>query len=191
MNAKPLIVSLTAVIGFGAASAQADYRSDFSDKARVISSTPVYDRVNEPRRQCWTETVGHEERIYRDHNSNGGAIFGAIAGGLLGSTIGKGSGKVAAAAVGAATGAVIGDRMDDDNTYYRTSRPRQVERCQVADNFRDVVVGYDVIYRYRGQEYSTRLPYDPGRWLDVNVNVSVADRQTPYSRSYPYNDDWR
>ena len=190
MKIKPLIISLAAVISLCAASAQADYRTDFSDKARVVSSTPVYDRINEPRKECWTETVGHEERVYRS-NSNGGAIIGAIAGGLLGSTVGQGSGKVAAAAVGAATGAVVGDRMDDDDTYYRTSQPRQIERCQVSDNFHNVVVGYDVVYKYHGQEYSTRLPYDPGQWLDVNVSVSVADRQMPYSRNNPYHDDWR
>jgi uncharacterized protein YcfJ len=190
MKTKPLIISLATVIGLGAATANADFRSDFSDRARVVSSTPVYDRINEPSKECWTETVGHEERVYRS-NSNGGAIIGAIAGGLLGSTVGKGSGKVAAAAVGAATGAVIGDHMDDDNRYYRTSRPRQVERCQVSDNFRDVVVGYDVVYRYHGQEYATRLPYDPGQWLDVNVSVSVAGKQTAYSRNNSYHDDWR
>jgi len=34
------------------------YAADFVDNARVISSTPIYERVNEPRRECWTETVG-------------------------------------------------------------------------------------------------------------------------------------
>jgi uncharacterized protein YcfJ len=190
MKTKPLIIALATVIGLGAASAQADYRPGFPDKARVISSTPVYDRINEPRQQCWTETVGYEEQVYRNRNDNGGAIIGAIAGGLLGSTVGRGSGRVAAAAVGAATGAVIGDRIDSDGHYYRSSRPRQVERCRVSDNYREVVAGYDVIYSYRGQEYAARLPYDPGRWVDVNVDVSVTDRQTPYSRD-PYYDDWR
>ena len=191
MKTKPLIISLAAVLSLGAVSAQADYRPDFSDKARVISSTPVFDRVNEPRKECWTETVGYEQQAYRSRNDNGGAIIGAITGGLLGSTVGRGAGRVAAAAVGAATGAVIGDRMDGDDHYYSTSRPRQVERCQVSDNFHDVVVGYDVVYNYHGQEYATRLPYDPGQWLDVNVSVSVGNRHSPYSRNNSYHDDWR
>lgn len=184
MNTKPLVTALATVIGLGAASAQADYRPGFPDRARVISATPVYDRINEPRQQCWTETVGYEEQVYRSRNDNGGTIIGAIAGGLLGSTVGRGSGRVAGAAIGAATGAVIGDRIDSDDHYYRSARPRQVEHCQVSDNFRDVVVGYDVVYRYRGREYSTRMANDPGRWLDVSVDVSPS-AQTPY----PYFDD--
>lgn len=191
MKTKPLIISLAAVLSLGAVSAQAGYRPDFPDRAKVISSTPVYTQVNEPRKECWTETVGYEQQVYRSRNDNGGAVIGAIAGGLLGSTVGNGAGRIAAAAVGAATGAVIGDRMDGDGHYYTTSRPRQVERCQVSDNFRDVVVGYDVVYNYHGQEFATRLPYDPGQWLDVNVSVSVGNGQSPYSRNNSYHDDWR
>jgi uncharacterized protein YcfJ len=187
MKFRPIVIALAAVIGLGAADAQADYRPGFPDKARVISSTPVYERINEPRQQCWTETVGYDEQVYRSRNDNGGAILGAITGGLLGSTVGRGSGRVAGAAIGAATGAVIGDRIDSDDHYYRSTRPRQVEHCEVLDNFHDVVVGYDVVYRYRGQQYSTRMAYDPGRWLDVNVDVSPGP-QPPYFRN-PYFDD--
>ncbi|MGA7951307.1 MAG: glycine zipper 2TM domain-containing protein [Thiobacillaceae bacterium] len=187
MKFRPIVIALATVMGLGAASAQADYRPGFPDKARVISSTPVYDRINEPRQQCWTETVGYDEEVYRSRNDNGGAILGAITGGLLGSTVGRGAGRVAGAAIGAATGAVIGDRIDGDDHYYRRARPRQVEHCQVSDSFRDVVVGYDVVYSYHGQQYSTRMANDPGRWLDVNVEVSPG-RQTPYFRN-PYYED--
>ncbi len=187
MKTKPLIVALATVIGLGAASAQADYRPGFPDKARVISSTPVYDRINEPRQQCWTETIGYDAHVYRSRNDNGGAILGAITGGLLGSTLGNGSGRVAAAAIGAATGAVIGDRVDSTDHYYRSSSPRQVEHCAVSDNFRNAVVGYDVIYSYRGQQYSTRMAYDPGRWLDVNVDVSPS-QPSLYFRNPRYED---
>ncbi len=171
-----LIASLLAVSG----AAQAGHgRSDgdgFTTRAQVVASTPVYESINEPRRECWTETVGHETRSYRDGNNTGSAVLGAIAGGLIGSTVGKGNGKVAAAAVGAATGAVVGDRWNDGGTRYE-SRPRQVEQCRVQDNYRQVISGYDVRYRYGDREYSTRLPYDPGKWLTLNVSFSVADDQ--------------
>jgi len=168
-----LIAALLAVSG----TAQAGHGNDdgFATRARVLASTPVYETINEPRRECWTETVGHETRSVREGGS-GGAILGAIAGGLIGSTVGKGDGKVAAAAVGAATGAVVGDRWNDGSTRYET-RPRQVERCRTQDNYRQVVSAYDVRYRFQGREYSTRLPYDPGKWLTLNVNFSVADDQ--------------
>jgi uncharacterized protein YcfJ len=168
--------TLIAVLLAASGTAQAGHGNGdgFAARARVLARTPVYETINEPRRECWTETVGHETRSVRD--GSGGAILGAIAGGLIGSTVGKGNGKVAAAAVGAATGAVVGDRWDDGSPRYET-RPRQVERCRTQDNFRQVVNGYDVRYRFQGREYSTRLPYDPGKWLTLNVNFSVADDQ--------------
>lgn len=145
-------------------------------RAQVLSSTPIFDTINEPRRECWTETRGYETRSYRDGSNGGGAVLGAIVGGLVGSTIGQGNGKVAAAAVGAATGAVVGDRLNDGDRRY-VSRPRQVEQCRVQDNYRQVISGYDVRYLFQGREYNTRLPYDPGRWLTLNVSFSVADDQ--------------
>lgn len=162
-----------------AGSAHAGHRGDgdgFVAQAKVLSSAPIYETINEPRRECWTETVGYERYSVRDGSNTGGAILGAIAGGLIGSTVGKGNGKVAAAAVGAATGAVVGDRWNDGDRRYE-SRPRQVERCQVHDNFRQVVSGYDVRYLFEGREYSTRLPYDPGKWLTLNVSFTIADDQ--------------
>lgn len=180
---KPLIVSLAMALAVSSGAVLADpdggYRGyssySFSDRAKVVATVPAYERVNEPRRECYTEYRTYEEQSYRNGNNTAGAIVGAVAGGLLGSTVGKGNGKVAAAAVGAATGAVIGDRWNDRDGTYTTTRTEPVETCRMVDNFRDQVVGYDVTYRYNGRDYTTRLPYDPGEWLSLNVNFSVAD----------------
>lgn len=182
-----LIAALLATSG--AALAGRGDSDGFTARARVLSSTPIYDTVNEPRRECWTETTGYETRSVRDGNSTGSAVLGAIAGGLIGSTVGKGNGKVAAAAVGAATGAVVGDRWNDGDRRYE-SRPRQEERCRVTDNYRQVLSGYDVRYRFQDREYSTRLPYDPGNWLTLNVSFSVAEDQRGGRWNNSQN-DWR
>src|SRR5512139_1336411 len=173
MKARILNTTLIAALLAASGAAQAGHGQGdgFTTRAKVLASTPVYETINEPRRECWTETVGYETRSSRDGNA-GGAILGALAGGLIGSTVGKGDGRVAAAAVGAATGAVVGD----GGTRYE-SRPREVERCRTEDSFREVVSGYDVRYRFQGREYSTRLPYDPGKWLTLNVSFSVAQDQ--------------
>ncbi|MDP1864188.1 MAG: glycine zipper 2TM domain-containing protein [Thiobacillus sp.] len=182
-----LIAALLAATGTAqAAHPQPDNDGDgFTARAQVLSSTPIYDTVNEPRRECWTETVGHESRSYRDGNNTGSTVLGAIAGGLLGSTVGKGNGKVAAAAVGAATGAVVGSRWNNGSSRYESS-PRQVERCRTTENYRQVVSGYDVRYRFQGREYNTRLPNDPGKWLTLNVSFNVAEDQRPgrWNNSY-------
>jgi uncharacterized protein YcfJ len=174
-RSKPLITAIAAVLALSSGAAMADYGHGFRDRARVVSSTPVYEQINEPRRECQTEYRTYEEKSYRNGNNTAGAILGAVAGGLLGSTVGKGNGKVAAAAVGAATGAVVGDRWYDRGEPYTTTRSEPVETCRMVDNFRQQVVGYDVTYRYNDRNFTTRLPYDPGEWLSLDVNFTVAD----------------
>ncbi len=180
MKSRTLNITLIAAMLAASGAAQAGPgrgNSDgFTARAQVLSSMPVFETINEPRRECWTETVGYETQGYQERNNGSGAILGAIAGGLIGSTVGKGNGRVAAAAVGAATGAVVGDRWNDGGARSE-SRPQQVERCRTQDNFRQVVNGYDVRYRFQGHEYSTHLPYDPGKWLTLNVSFSVAEDQ--------------
>ncbi|MEW6678300.1 MAG: glycine zipper 2TM domain-containing protein [Pseudomonadota bacterium] len=153
--------------------AQAD---GFRDTAPVISSTPVYERYNEPRRECWNEQVGYE-RSRASERDYGGAVLGGIVGGLLGNTVGKGSGRSVATAVGAATGAIVGDRIDNRDTVTREyRRPRYEERCSITDNWSERLTGYNVVYRYQGHDYSAFLPYDPGNTVRVRVNVSLAEK---------------
>ncbi len=100
MKKSLLVVSLISLYG-GA------YAADFTDTARVVSSTPIYERVAEPKRECWMETV----QVTPKERSIGGAVIGGVAGGLLGSQVGGGSGNTAATGAGAVAGAVIGDRV--------------------------------------------------------------------------------
>lgn len=188
MNTLPKsgLALLAAALIAASSGAQAGprYGNETMARAKVIASTPIYETVNEPRTECWTETVGYQTQSPPSANNTGGAILGAVAGGLLGSTIGKGSGQVAAAAVGAATGAVIGDRWPSGRVV---SGPQHVERCQTSDNFRQILSGYDVSYRFQGQVYSTRLPYDPGDFLNLRVSFSVAEDQRSKGWKSGYN----
>lgn len=184
------IPKLIALLLVASGSAQAGHGpgDGFTTRARVLSSVPVYERISEPRRECWTETVGYETRTYRERSGGGSAILGAIAGGLLGSTVGKGDGRVAAAAVGAATGAVVGDRWNRPETRYE-SVPEEVERCRTRYDHREIVAGYDVRYRFRGREYTTRLDHDPGKWVTLDVDFNVAEGGRRDHRPSDY-DNW-
>lgn len=170
-NNKFFVTALiAAMLGTGAVQA-----GGFQDTALVVSSTPIYESVNTPQRDCWTEQTGYEEA--RRDRSYGGAVLGGIFGGLLGHTIGKGSGRSVATAVGAATGAIAGDNIDNDGHEYRGSpRPRYEERCRTVDNWSRQLTGYNVVYRYQGHDYTTFMPNDPGRTVKVNVSVSLAER---------------
>lgn len=178
MKAVKLISALTLALATTAAWAGGPYRPApqpvvFSDTARVLSSAPVYDEINEPRRECWTERTGYS-REPRDR-SYGGAVLGAIVGGVVGHQFGKGSGKDAATAAGAAIGAVAGDNIDNDDRGAR-GRPVEQERCRTVDNWSRRIVGYDVVYRYHGNEYNAFLPYEPGPTLRLRVHFSVDER---------------
>lgn len=164
---KSLVMVLSILSVYGLANA-----ADFVDTARVVSSSPIYDRVNEPRRECATETVQSAPR----ERSMGGAIVGGVAGGLLGSQVGGGQGRTAATAAGAIAGVLVGDRVANPDQ----PGSQQVERCRDVENYRDVIKGYTVTYRYNGKEATTILPYRPGD--TVNVGVSLIQDQTRQNR---------
>jgi len=103
-----------------------------------------------------------------------GALIGGVAGGLLGAQFGDGNGRNAMAAIGAVTGALVGDRLDNAPHSAQASGEGQTQQhCRSTDNYRQVVTGYTVLYRYNGREAETVLPYKPGP--TIRIGVGPAD----------------
>jgi uncharacterized protein YcfJ len=139
----------------------------FEAIATVVSVSPVSETVSRPTQRCWTE---YQQQVVQRGHDYGGAIFGGITGGLLGSLMGAGNGKVAAAAAGAGLGVLAGDHLanrDSSDTY--TTIP--VQRCDQSTT-QTSTTAYTVTYEYDGQRFMTRLPYNPGSQLRVNVSVT-------------------
>lgn len=86
---------------------------DFTDTARVITSTPIVERVYEPREEC--EPLADASAPVRQRSIIG-PLVGGVAGALLGSQIGKGNGRNAATAAGAVVGTIVGDRVANPGT---------------------------------------------------------------------------
>ena len=203
-----LTIAVLSTLGFSAGNALA---APHSDIATVISSTPIYDRISSPRRECYTEqSTSYDERrvrypvrqeYYADsrQNSGAGAVLGAIVGGVIGHQFGNSSGgRDRGTAAGAVIGGFIGndierngggydrnDRYDGYNNGYRRASgyevesvpvTRDVQRCRVVSESREEIRGYDVRYSYNGREYSTRLSYDPGPTMPINVDVRPSYR---------------
>jgi uncharacterized protein YcfJ len=103
-----------------------------------------------------------------------GAILGGIIGGVTGHQIGGGHGRDVATALGAVIGAGIGGQSG--RGYDGGERVNYEQRCDTVNAYRyeERVDGYDVTYRYNGRLYNTRLPYDPGRRIALNVDVQPA-----------------
>ncbi len=167
----------------------------FGDVARVISSTPIQEQVFQPRRECRTEQAsGYQERREyvpaRPASSGAGAVLGAIVGGVIGHQIDHGAGTAA----GAVIGSIVGDSAERDSGYERASREvlvertpvtREVQRCRDVPQARERIVAYDVRYEYNGREFRTRLPYDPGQELPVNVDVRPPGETFPHRGPMP------
>jgi uncharacterized protein YcfJ len=170
MNTKRITTSIaigTALLAVSAGASAATY-----DYAKVISTKPVvrYVTVRTPVRECWQETE-YYTRYESRHGSAGRTIAGAVIGGVIGHQFGSGRGNDAATVAGSMIGAAIGHGPVKPVEY-----ARPVERCETRYQSRQEqrIDGYDVVYRYHGQKYSTRMPYDPGKRIKVRVDIRPA-----------------
>jgi uncharacterized protein YcfJ len=148
-------VALLSVISTQAAAAQYDY-------ARVISAEPIVRMV----------TVNTPV-------SGASTLVGAIVGGVIGHQFGSGRGNDAATIAGTMIGAAVGNdaakrRYGASHSTVEYSRP--VQRCEtrMTSHREERIEGYVVIYKYHGQKYETRMPYDPGRELRIRVDIRPA-----------------
>ena len=193
-----LNIAVLSTLGLAAGTASA---ANYGDVATVISATPIVERVATPRRECYTEQVtGYDERRVRAPeqaetfadsrpNTGAGAVLGAIVGGVIGHQFGHSSGgRDHGTAAGAIIGGLIGNSAENDNArdsgyrraeYTQVERipvTRDVQRCNVVSESREVIRGYDVRYTYNNREYLTRMSYDPGPTIPVNVEVRPSYR---------------
>lgn len=163
-------------------------------------------RTRTPRQECWTEEqqviVGYEEVIrhgghrYNERqtqNSTGNAIVGGLIGGVIGNQLGRGhssNSRTGATVAGAIIGGAIGNEATGNVSRHRNGgRPRQVEsrpiyetrsveRCnRVTGSHSDRQLQYyNVTYRYKGREFVTQMPRDPGERIELQISVSPARR---------------
>ena len=148
------------------------------DYARVVSSEPIirYVDVQVPVRECWQD-VEYYSVDRRAPGTGASTLFGAIVGGVIGHQFGSGRGNDAATVAGTLIGAAVGnDSAQRRHGYETVQYSRPVERCatKVTSHREQRIDGYRVVYRYNGQKFATRMPYDPGRKIRVRVDVRPA-----------------
>lgn len=153
-----------------------------SDWARVTKVQPIVQRVEHrsPQETCWEEPVRqsshrHTSQSY-NNNSQVGTIVGGIIGGVVGRQVGRNKGnKNFGTVLGAVVGATVGNGLSNqhNSTSKHRSPPRNERYCEVVDrvSYQEKVVGYDVWYRYQGQQYQTRMDHRPGHKIKVRVSV--------------------
>jgi len=184
MNGKRALAGLAAttmLLGLSTAATADQYGNrPVYAYANVISVQPVvrYVNVRTPVQECWEDTRYYTTRQPAPGVA-GGTLYGAIIGGVVGHQFGSGSGNDAATVAGSLIGAAIGNdaarrRAGADYTVVEHAVP--VQRCETRyrSHREERIEGYDVLYRYQGQRYSTRMPYDPGKKLKVRVDIRPA-----------------
>lgn len=149
------------------------------DYADVISSQPIvrYVTVSTPVQECWDD-VEYYTVEQRPPGLGAKTLAGAIIGGVIGHQIGNGRGNDAATVAGTLIGASLANQSAYRNSgsYGPAQYSRPVKRCETRYRERqeERIDGYQVVYRYRGQKYATRMPHDPGRSLRVRVDIRPA-----------------
>jgi uncharacterized protein YcfJ len=197
---RTLLIALACA---GALSAPATFADSFPDRARVISSHPVVERIPVSREECWNDRArGYESRRVTRTDTGAsigpGTVLGAVVGGVIGHQFGNSSGgRDRGTAAGAIVGGLVGNQIDRDNSapsprveeVERVPVERDVERCRTVDETREATVGFDVRYEYRGRQFETRLARDPGRTLPIRVDVQPVqpdyDVPPPPARARP------
>ena len=150
-------------------------RGPVYDYAQVISARPIvrYVTITTPVKECWQETQQYTVH-HRAPGAAGSTWFGALVGGVVGHQFGSGRGNDAATVAGTLLGAAIANNAVNRNGgSYHTTHARPVTRCETQYREREEkrIDGYDVVYRYRGQKYATRMPHDPGNRIRIRVDI--------------------
>jgi uncharacterized protein YcfJ len=179
---KTLVLAIASLCSVAGTAANAE---SFGDRARVLSAAPVYERIPITREECWNDRQrGYEERRVTRTDTGAaigaGTVLGAVVGGVIGHQFGNSSGgRDRATAAGAIVGGLVGNQVDRDKAgnpqetveVQRVPVERNVERCRMVNEVREATLGYDVTYEYAGKRFATRLPRDPGRFVQVRVDL--------------------
>ena len=171
-------------------SAQPIYERNSVPRQECSNETVTTDRVV-PSQGTGYVAAGYQQPAQPapppERTVGAGTVIGAIIGGVVGHQFGRSSGgRDVGTGVGVVAGGLIGNQIENSPPAnaapgYTQGGParvdyipetRTVQRCRTVYDGRDEVTGYNVAYRYQGRDYTTRMAYDPGATMRVQVNLS-------------------
>jgi uncharacterized protein YcfJ len=155
------------------------------------TDTAGSDSAPSPSQDCPDETPSPSPAPSANEQTDtraAGTLIGALIGGVIGHAFGRHDGKATTTAAGAIAGGVVGNRVAAAQDRAANDQARQqaddAERAAVAASLLDCrdratrrpaperrIIGYDVEYRYKGEIYMARLPFDPGDRMRVKITV--------------------
>lgn len=168
--ARRLALTVAVITALASTSVIAETRYVY---AEVIDSRPIYQAVTvaTPAEECWQEEV--RVRDSRHQGSNTPVILSTLIGGAIGNAVGN---NKSSQRVGAVVGAVLGHSVGRDivraNSHPEPARYQTVQHCEDVTQYRDEerLIGWQVRYRYNGEEFSVRTDQDPGDRIRLRVS---------------------
>lgn len=162
MAAFKLIFSIAAISVSMLAQAEVRYQT-----AEVIYSVPVYERVAISQPDFCQKISSRWRQQQKQDLRNG-----ALAGGALGAIV---AGTQSDRLIDIATGAIIGGAVGSAIADHSSQEPQQGCRGSQHVKYSHELIGWDVKYVLNGREYSGRMNNKPGRFVQVQVAVSLVD----------------
>jgi uncharacterized protein YcfJ len=138
-----------------------------TSKAKVIRVKPIYE-TRRVKVKDWRCRPGERYVRYDRGDSRDEMLVGGVVGGILGNQLANRGHRTEATIAGTVIGGILGHEIG--NRPARRHVEYGPERCRKVSRYRnkDVVVGYRVKYRYKGETYRTRTRNHPGNYLRVN-----------------------
>ena len=171
MNKSMVMGLVIGAVVVTAGGAIAGYRMMGDDYAKVTRVEPIMEEVRTPRQDCKDVTVTRPAEV-KDEKRVAGAAIGAIVGGIIGNQVGSGDGKKVATAAGAAGGGYAGSKIQKNMQNNRTVTTIEKD-CKTVYDKSQRLAGYDVTYRFKGQETTVRMDHDPGSRIPVRDGQPV------------------
>lgn len=175
-----LLISLSSAQAARPGMVKASQGNSFWAEAQVLHAEPVYRIVNivTPQEVCREERIWQANNGHRSHTPT---IAGGIIGGVVGNQFGSGRGRdlmtVAGALLGASVSADASRQRQQQVSggYYNVQQHCVIEHVSYAEERLD---GYQVTYRYAGQDFVTQTAVAPGRTMRVRVQVEPLPYNT-------------
>lgn len=144
-------------------------RNSHHDFAKVIKARPVYETITHKIAMDGCHHRDHRKSSQHTHNSAVPTVVGGIIGGAVGHAIGHNkSNKKVGLVAGTLLGAAIGSEIE---VSHHRHKPHHSCRPRYRYKHEEILVGYDVTYRYHGHKYHTHTKHHPGSRLKVKVRV--------------------
>ncbi len=171
-----IIISFVFAAGTASASPSKKWRSPnnpntYFDRAKVTHVQPIYRtiRIATPREECYTQEVRTD--VHDHGNKAASTVLGGVIGGVVGHKVGKH--RKGATIAGAIIGAAIGNNVGREaGTPHQQVSYQDVCETRTSYYEEQRIEGYNVSYRYKGENFTTRMNERPGKRIKVRVNVS-------------------